>query len=160
MKTEKKQGFSEYRYFKAQTHNAPKLAFKFDVNYSPAKNVNSSIRFSYAICNEEDNFCRATARKILDERMAEGNVIVGDFRGKDVSLVVTAIDIVDDLIHSYEDDGDFKDILKKDKKALRKFNNIKKLRDSHQLIVSVKNIEKLLDSLEDGEFVDLSEFGC
>lgn len=140
-------GFEEYRYHKTNFHQIPKLAFKFVVNYSQVKDVPSSVRFSYAICNDKDNFCRATARSLLDERMENDNVIVGNFLGKSVSLINTAKAIVDDLIETYENDSDFKDISKKDVRVLRKFNNLKKLRDSFYMIDQVKEFENQMKEL-------------
>ena len=139
-------GFEEYRYYKTKHHAVPKLAFKFDVNYSQDKNVPSQLKFSYAICNEEDNFCRATARKLLDERMKNDNILIGVYHGNISSLVETAMDIVNNLISEYESDKEYKDILKKDTKILRKFNNIKKLRESYDWIVKIKNIEQMLEN--------------
>ena len=138
-------GFTEYRYFKSKHHNVPKLAFKFDVNYSQDKDVPTVLKFSYAICNEHDNFCRATARKLLDERMENNNILVGAYRGNDISLVDTAMKIVDDTLDVVERDNVQK-VIKTDKNAIRNFNNIKKLRESHDWIMKIKNIDQMLEN--------------
>jgi len=40
---------------------------------------NGVITFSCAICSDEDNFCRKTARDITDKRMANGEIYTGKF---------------------------------------------------------------------------------
>lgn len=67
-------GFIDYRYYKPKFHYAKKIAIKFEVNQDDAL-----IMFSAAICSEEDNFCRKTAREICDERMQNNDCYVGKY---------------------------------------------------------------------------------
>jgi len=67
-------GFIDYRYYKPKFHYAKKIALKMDVNQDE-----NLIKFSCAICSEEDNFCRKTARDITDRRMGEGDTYEGYF---------------------------------------------------------------------------------
>jgi len=67
-------GFIDYRYYKPKYHYVKKIALKIDVNQD-----NNVITFSCAICSDEDNFCRKTAREITDKRMANGEIYTGRF---------------------------------------------------------------------------------
>jgi hypothetical protein len=143
----KENGFTEYRYYKPMSHYAPKIAFKFDVTYADTKDEVSSVKFSYAICSEQDNFSRKVARDILDKRMIDGQILVGEFKGKGKTLVSTAMGIVDDLIENFESDSGFNNIIKSNKKSLIKFNNIKMIRTSYDWINRLKEIEKFFVKL-------------
>lgn len=68
------QGFIDYRYYKPKYHYTKKIALKIDVNQDEGL-----ISYSCAICSEEDNFCRATARELTDKRMDAGEVFTGMF---------------------------------------------------------------------------------
>ena len=68
------EGFIDYRYYKSKYHFIKKIALKLDVNQN--KNL---ITYSCAICSEEDNFCRETARELTDQRMNGNDVYTGHF---------------------------------------------------------------------------------
>lgn len=74
-------GFIDYRYYKPKFHYAKKIALKLDVNQD-----DSLITYSCAICADDDNFCRKTAREITDKRMEEGVTFTGHFN-RDITLV-------------------------------------------------------------------------
>ena len=69
-----KDGFIDYRYYKPKFHYAKKIAIKFECDQEKAL-----ITFSCAICSEEDNFCRATARELTDKRMNGGSTYIGTY---------------------------------------------------------------------------------
>ena len=81
------QGFIDYRYYKPKYHYSKKIALKMDVNQDEGL-----ITYSCAICSEEDNFCRATARDLTDKRMEAGDVYTGSF-DREKTLVENIIDI-------------------------------------------------------------------
>jgi len=90
-----KNGFIDYRYYKPKFYYAKKIAIKFEVDQD-----NSMITFACAICSEEDNFCRKTARDITDKRMAAGEVYTSKY---DRSL--TIIDNVKSITKDFCESG-------------------------------------------------------
>lgn len=84
-----KTGFIDYRYYKPKFHYTKKIAIKFEVDQDQ-----SMITFSCAICSDEDNFCRATARELTSKRMDAGDVFTCNY---DRSL--TIIDNIKKIAH-------------------------------------------------------------
>ena len=56
----------------------PRLAFLFRIEYDH-ETGDHTFWFTFARCNETDQFSKETARKLLQERMMNKDVIVGDY---------------------------------------------------------------------------------
>ena len=81
--------FTNYRYYKPKTHNSPKIALKIVVDHT---NPQKTIKFSYAVCTSADNFSRKFARDLTDQRMENGDVLVGNY-DTNISLIENAKEI-------------------------------------------------------------------
>lgn len=72
LKEEKRQVslYRRWRYVKdGEKH--PALTFRFDINQDA-----ETLKFSYAICHKDDNFCKGIGRDVADERMNSGDFII------------------------------------------------------------------------------------
>ena len=85
--------FTNYRYYKPKTHYSPKIALKIVVNHT---NSPKTIKFSYAVCSDNDNFSRKFARNLTDQRMEIGDVLVGNY-DPEISLIENAKNITQSI---------------------------------------------------------------
>ena len=119
---------SVYRYFKVEEHFVKKISYKFVVSH-----INNTVRFSFAVCSESDNFSRQTARKLLDERMKNNQVIVGDYDSNE-SLIHNANRIVNELFCGIQLDDDI------DNKRKKEIRDISRLINAYDDILFMKSL--------------------
>jgi hypothetical protein len=91
-------GFEEYRYFHCKhiVFYTQALTIKFSVDQ-----IKSRLSFSWACCSETDNFNRSVGKKLVDDRMKQGNTI-GVKYNRDTPLIENAIDGLKDFKKWYE----------------------------------------------------------
>jgi len=130
-------GFTEYRYFKPKTHRSSKIALKIEVDFKVE--AQHQMKFSFAVCSDEDNFSRVTARNLLDQRMDDQDILVGEYDHTQHTLVEAAMVIVDKVL---ENDGVVTHI------PASKLRNLKNLKSSFHTITELKRVEGWIATLD------------
>lgn len=74
MKQNCEDAFTTYRYYKPKYHFCQKITTKVNVCHE-----DKTMCFSFAICNEEDNFSREHGRVLTDARMDKGFFVCGNY---------------------------------------------------------------------------------
>lgn len=136
--------FTTYRYHKPKYHFCQKVSTKIQVCHE-----DKTMCFSFAVCNEEDNFSRQFGRILTDKRMEDGFVLCGAYN-PDFPLIHNCYEIVSDITSQIED-GTFTYPSNMDKKKYEM--EVFRLRDALEQVSMNMMIEEAHFSGQDLAFI-------